>query len=181
MYDFIFPHWSNDGLLTSAGAERRTRARGPHFTAAELDELLTLWRPLRPIWVAHDAHSLRLTTPAGEGVTIAREGLGMRSPGTINHSYMRLAALHAARYWGGERRVSGADEFRLWGRAYGDVYGVVTYDPGYLSPDLEARLPAMRAQVRAMHPDAPPDRPNEAATIAAAYARRFPFAIPRAA
>lgn len=72
-------------------------------------------------------------------------------------------------------------------RAYAEVYGLVLEDANEcfahlaLTRDDLAALPALRAEIRARHQDAPPARPNEEEQLAAMYAARYPFRVLRAA
>ncbi len=72
---------------------------------------------------------------------------------------------------------------RLLAHAYADVFGVALDDrnegfraTAFTSADL-ARLPALCAEVRAKHPDAPPARPSASRAVQ----QLRPFRVPRAA
>ncbi len=167
--------------------DRRQRERGSAaFAPADLAALAAIWEPARLVSQDHRAASFELASGA-----IIRVAAGaIEAPPTLDHEWERAAVRHVQSQWGGRAALPYGEqidaEARLWARAYAEVYGVELYDPNELGPqalqaDQLARLPAMRAEIRARHADAPPARPDEAQQLAAMYAARYPFRMPMVA
>lgn len=206
MFDFFHdeqsPYWIDRERRREAWEaenERRDRARrsGFAFTADELADLLKLWRDAIAGEPVHTIDRLTLPTRDGGTVEVAPYSLRINPPnsGTPSPEALRAAMMHIAQQWGGKARLHGspipdeapAREARLLIRAYAEVYGIDIDDDCEHTPrsaftrDELARLPQLRAEIRAAHSDAPPERPNEEAELAAMYRRRYPFRAPAAA
>jgi hypothetical protein len=91
--------------------------------------------------------------------------------GTATDEQYRDAEKYIAKHWGGKSFISmnpnTSREFRLKSLAYAQVYGNKLVDENNDHPALAltnaelARLPALCSEIRARHPDAPPDRPAD--------------------
>ena len=182
-------------LPYGSDAERRRRAklRGLIFSPDELAELLNLWRDVLAGEPVHSFDRLTLPTHDGGTVEIAPHSIRINQPDSrpASPEALHAAMKHIAQHWNGEATIPLDDtmshEDRLRARAYAEVYGINLTDTNesFLALSLTAaelaRLPQLRAEIRATHADAPPARPDEEAQLAAMYRRRYPFRAPAAA
>ncbi len=163
--DHVSPNVRDDIKRKQA---EEARKRGTHFAPEEFDALKAIWSSVIPTKAEHTTDYLRLHTQGGGHVQITRDRVTFNTSGfsdEARHEAMRCAALHAKTLWNGKRDVFGSQESQLWALAYGKVYGVETFTTApqpsgrssyaSLPQDMIDRLPAMMAQIRAMHPDAP--------------------------
>ena len=178
---------------SDADRRRRARLRGLIFSPDELADLLTLWRDVIAGEPVHSIDRLTLPTHDGGTVEIAPHSIRINPPDRrpASPEALHAAMKHIAQHWNGEAAIPLDDtlshEDRLRARAYAEVYGIKLTDTNESSLALRltaaelARLPQLRAEIRATHADAPPARPNEEAELAATYRSRYPFRVPAAA
>jgi hypothetical protein len=194
MFEFVKdPLFQALPLAEESERRRRARERGLIFSAAELAAILKIWGDLIDGTPEHRIDALRLPMRDGGAVEIAPNNITFE---TKNDAPPSAEALHAsmrhiAEHWQSKVVIpvdpTLSHESRLRARAYAEVYGIELDDsnecflPLALTRAELARLPALRAEIRATHSDAPPARPDEEKRLANDYARRHPFRVPQAA
>lgn len=160
----------------------------PKFCPQTLRRIVAFWRDLAAE-IDQNGGNVRASL-SGSTVEILPRSLRFQQP-EASPEAVRAAVLHAREFWSGKAALGLSDsigrETRLLFRAFADVYGVELNDANEsfshsaLTAAELARLPALRAGIRATYQDAPPARPDEEKEIAAAYRRRYPFRLPAAA
>ena len=176
----IHPDFDRDIWVFLFGRPQKPAAHLPAFSMDELAQLRTIWNPAR---IGGGDRGAVATSPAGEQLQIGRYAI--EAPSRFDPQWFRAAMRHIDEVWGGaamipaDPRISVSD--RLWARAYAEVYGVRLDDANELftatalTADQLAGLADLRRQIRATHPDAPPERQGEAQELAGLQARRYPF------
>jgi hypothetical protein len=178
---------------SDAERRRRARLRGLIFSADELADLLALWRDVIAGEPVHSIDRLTLPTRDGGTVDLAPHSIRINPPESrpASPEALHAAMQHIAQHWSGEASIpydaAASRTDRLLMRAYAEVYGVQLDDSNdcfahlAFTRDELARLPALRAEIRATNSDVPPARTDEEAELAAMYRRRYPFRVPAAA
>lgn len=158
------------------------------YSRDEIRTLSDIWQPAA--YVEQTMMGAIFELPSGLRFRVTRDFLS--EPGEVDHDWLRAFMRHIERQWNGSGRIPAQfqrpghidPEKRLWERAYAEVFGVELRDTGQmdlgprLSEDTLKTLPDRRKQVRELHPDAPPARPNEVGHLKSLYCERYPFAGP---